>query len=296
VSHPWLKIFVISHLKGSIMRIVVVALAAFAVSAASSHADLKPADTAAKELTVQVRHLDKKVDDWKVAETSNFRILHNQPKQLVDKVGRVAEETRLKLQNKWFGAESVEWDGKCSIYLHSDRKKYTDKAGLANALGHTRTFSWGRDIQSRSIHLPAEQPKMLEDVLPHEISHSVLAVRLQGKTPRWADEGMAMLAETPAAVRECLIRLPAYKRDHALFGIEILMQTEEAEHFQSLEYYSQSTSLVQYLTKLKGPQTFISFLQTSIAKDYPTALKQHYEIGGFSELQKRWNEHAFGKK
>jgi hypothetical protein len=214
----------------------------------------------------------------------------------VDKVGKVAEETRLKLQNKWFGEECLDFDGKCSIYLHSDRKKYTDKAGLANALGHTRTFSWGRDIQSRSIHLPAQQPQMLEDVLPHEISHSVLAVRLQGRTPRWADEGMAMLAETPAAVRECLVRLPQYKRDHALFGIEILMNTEESEHFQSLEYYSQSTSLVQYLTKLKSPQTFISFLQTSIAKDYPTALKQHYDISGYSDLQKRWNEHAFGKK
>lgn len=278
------------------MRLMLVATTVLAFSTISSHADVKPADTAAKKLSVQVRHLDKKIDDWQVAETTNFRILHKQPKQLVDKVGKVAEETRLNLQNRWFGEECLDFDGKCSIYLHSDKKKYTDKAGLANALGHTRTFSWGRDIQSRSIHLPAQQDKMLEDVLPHEISHSVLAVRLQGRTPRWADEGMAMLAETPGAVRECLIRLPQYKRDHALFGIEILMNTEEAEHFQSLEYYSQSTSLVQYLSKLKGAQTFVSFLQTSIAKDYPTALKQHYDISGYSDLQKRWNEFAFGKK
>jgi hypothetical protein len=279
------------------MRILLVALAALTSLTAAARADLKSADPVAKKHTVQVRHLDTKVDNWKVAETSNFRILHNQSKELVDKVGRVAEETRLRLQKKWFGGESsVEWDGKCSIYLHPDRKKYSEKAGLANALGHTRTFSWGRDVQSRSIHLPAQQSRMLEDVLPHEVSHSVLAVRLQGKTPRWADEGMAMLAETPTAVYECLIRLPQYKRDHALFGIEILMLTEEQDHFQSLEYYSQSTSLVQYLTKLKGPQTFVSFLQTSIAKDYPTALKQHYGISGYAELQKRWNEHAFGKK
>jgi hypothetical protein len=264
------------------------------LSAGASHADIKPADPA-KKTALQVRHLDQKVDDWQVAETSHFRIMHNQPKELVDRVGRVAEDTRLKLQKKWFGDDAIDWDGRCSIYLHSDRAKYTAKAGIPNALGHTRTFSWGKDIQSRSIHLPAQQPKMLEDVLPHEVSHSVLAVRFQGKTPRWADEGMAMLAETPPAIAECVGRLKQYKKDHNLFALDILMQTDETDHFQSLEYYSQSASLVQFLTGLKGPQVFTGFLQTSIAKDYPSALKQHYEITGFSDLQKRWQDYAFKK-
>jgi hypothetical protein len=263
--------------------------------AAAPAADIKPADPA-KKAAVQVRNLDQKLDDWQVAETPHFRILHNQPKELVDRVGRVAEDTRLKLQRKWFGDDTIDWDGRCSVYLHPDRAKYNAKAGIPNALGHTRTFSWGKDVQSRSIHLPAQQPKMLEDVLPHEVSHSVLAVRFQGRTPRWADEGMAMLAETAPAIVECIGRLPKYKKDHSLFALDILMQTEETDHFQSLEYYSQSASLVQFLTALKGPQAFTAFLQTSLVKDYPTALKQHYEITGFSDLQKRWQAYAFGKR
>ena len=107
---------------------------------------------------------------------------------------------------------------------------------------------------------------MLEDVLPHEISHSVLAVRYRGRTPRWADEGVACLAETPDAVAEFIGKLHHYKKERGLFALQILMQTEEAEHIQSLEYYSQSASLVQFLTSLKGPQTFTSFLHTVIAK------------------------------
>jgi len=259
-----------------------------------SAADFKSAD-ATKKSALEVRHLEKKVDAWKVAETQHFRILHDQPKELVERVGCVAEETRIRIQKKWFGDVGTDWDGRCSIYLHGDRAKYNEKAGLANALGHTRTFSWGTGIQSRNVHLPARQPKMLEDVLPHEVSHSVLAVRFQGKTPRWADEGMAMLAETPAAVRECLGRLPKYKQEHCLFACDILMQTDDPAHFQTLEYYSQSTSLVQFLTERKGPQAFASFLQTCIAKDYPAALKQHYNITGFADLHKQWQAHAFSR-
>jgi hypothetical protein len=265
------------------------------LSAAFARADFKTAE-AAKVSPIQVRHLDKIVDNWKVAETTNFRIMHQQSKPLVDKVGKVAEETRKRLHDKWFGDAAVEYDGRCSIYLHADRAKYNKKAGIPNALGHTRTFSWGRDIQGRSIHLPAEQPLMLEDVLPHEVSHSVLATRFQGKTPRWADEGMAMLAETPAAVAECLGRLKGYKKEHALFGLQILMETEDPEHFQSLEYYSQSASLVQFLTKQKTPREFTSFLHTSISKGYTTALEQHYGIKSFGELDRRWQEFAFPKK
>jgi hypothetical protein len=264
-------------------------------AATVSHADFKSLD-AAKPASIQVRHLDKIVDNWKVAETTNFRLMHQHSKPLVDKVGKVAEETRKKLHEKWFGDVAVEYDGRCSIYLHADRAKYTKKAGIPNALGHTRTFSWGRDIQGRSIHLPAEQPQMLEDVLPHEVSHSVLATRFQGKAPRWADEGMAMLAETPVAIAECLLRLHEYKKEHGLFGLQILMETEDPEHFQSLEYYSQSASLVQFMTKQKTPREFTAFLHTSIAKGYPTALEQHYGIKSFAELDRRWQEYAFGKK
>jgi hypothetical protein len=269
-------------------------LATFLSSAAWSSADAppRPADKASGPIT----HLDKKVDNWRVAETPNFRILHDQSKELVDKVGRVAEQTRVNLQKKWFGDVTTDWDGRCSIYLHPDKKKYSAKAGLENALGHTRTFSWGKEIQGRSIHLPAKQPQMLEDVLPHEISHSVLAVRYRGKTPRWADEGMACLAETPGSIAEFLIKLRHYKKEHGLFALEILMQTEEADHIQSLEYYSQSTSLVQFLTARKGPQTFTNFLHTCITKGHEPALQEHYGFTGYRALEKEWQAHAFGAK
>ena len=123
-----------------------------------------------------------------------------------------------------------------------------------------------------------------------------MAVRFQGRTPRWADEGMAMLAETPASIDDCVDRLPRYRKNDALFALEVLMQTNEADHFNTMEYYAQSTSLVQFLTAQKGPQAFAQFLRTYANKGAEPALKQHYGIQGYADLEKRWQSFAFGKR
>jgi len=259
-------------------------------------ADVKPGE-APKKSSVVVRHLDKTQDGYKIAETAHFRILHDQDKSMVEKVGVMAELTRSALQRKWFGEEAVDWDGKCSIYLHADRENYLAKTKMKNTLGHMRTLDYG-GMFLRSIHLPCKEPSQVIDVLPHEVSHSVMAIRLQGRTPRWADEGMAMLAETSASTQECLDRLPRYRKKDSLFALEVLMQTDEADQFNTMEFYAQSTSLVQFLTSLKGPRVFTQFLRTYITKGggAEAALKKHYDIQSFGDLEARWQTFAFEKK
>jgi hypothetical protein len=256
--------------------------------------DIKPPESGQKT-SVVVRHLDVKQDGLKVAETAHFRILHDQERVVVNKVGEAAELARIAAQRKWFGAEAADWDGKCSIYLHPDREKYSAKTKMKNTLGHMRTLDFGGMLY-RSIHLPCKEPNLFSDVLPHEVSHSVMAIRLQGRTPRWADEGMAMLAESPESIDECVDRLPRYRKKDGLFALEILMQTDEPDHYGTMEYYSQATSLVQFLVSQKGPPTFINFLRTYISKGPEPALKQHYAIQNFADLEKRWQAFAFGKK
>jgi hypothetical protein len=254
----------------------------------------KPLDpNKSDQAKIAIRYLDKKDGDWHVAETTSFRILHNQDKGMVEKVGKVAEETRLVLQQKWFGNISVDWDGKCAVTLHDDRAKYAKKTGQKHAVGHMRPLVVGDRLFSRSIHLPCKEPGMLEDTLPHEVCHAVMAGRFQGKMPRWADEGMACLAMTKPAVDDLLFKLARYKQRDDLFAVDVLMQTEVEDQFNTMEYYCQSTSLVQYLTQRKGPKTFISFLSTSIRKGYEPALKEHYAISSYGDLEKEWQGFAF---
>lgn len=252
----------------------------------------KPPQSAKPALLI--RHLEQKVNGLKVAETDHFRILHDQNEAVVVKVAKIAEDARIAQHKKWFGDISMELDGKCSIYLHGTLDEYSKKTGLKNTLGHMRTIDLGVGMR-RSIHVPCKEPRLATEILPHEVCHSVMAVRFQNQLPRWADEGMAMLAQSPDSIVECVGMLPAYRKQDNLFSMEVLMQTKEADHMNTMEYYAQATSLVMYLCQLKGEKEFPKFLRTSLIKGYEPALKQHYGIGGFNELDRQWRDYAFGK-
>src|SRR5262249_24741688 len=62
-----------------------------------------------RSTTVIVRHRSRKENGWAVAETTNFHIFHRDVPDLAEQVGRVAEQTRVAMQRKWFGETGPEW-------------------------------------------------------------------------------------------------------------------------------------------------------------------------------------------
>jgi hypothetical protein len=246
------------------------------------------------EPAVTIHHLGKNPQGKQVAESRHFRIIHGQSKQLVEKIIREAEHIRPAIHRQWFGDVSVEWDGKVLIYLHDSHKLYADKTKQWNALGHARTLMLGNEISLRSVHLPWGVPNFFEDLMPHELTHAVMAVRLKGRTPRWANEGMAMMSETPESQERMLSRLDEYRKNDDLFALSVLMTTEEQEQTNTLEYYSQSLSLVRYLVGQRDNKTFTSFIRDSLVIGYERALRAHYGIENYAQLDRRWREYAFG--
>jgi len=246
------------------------------------------------EPAVTVHHLGKNPQGKQVAESKNFRVIHGQSKQLVEKIIREAERIRPAIHRQWFGDVSVEWDGKVLIYLHDSHKLYADKTKQWNALGHARTLMLGNEISLRSVHLPWGVPNFFEDLMPHELTHAVMAVRLKGRTPRWANEGMAMMSETEESQERMLSRLDEYRKNDDLFALSVLMTTEEPEQTNTLEYYSQSLSLVRFLVAQRDKKTFTSFIRDSLVIGYERALRAHYGIQNYADLDRRWREHAFG--
>jgi hypothetical protein len=242
---------------------------------------------------VAVRHLGKNRDGHLLSESAHFRILHNQNKEVVERIAAAAEGLRPAIHWKWFGNISLDWDGKCQIYLHANHKKYASKTKQWNAVGHARTLMMGDEISLRSIHLPCGLPNFFDDILPHELTHAVMAVRFRGRTPRWANEGMAMLAESRDSIDDRHISLKAYRAKDDLFAVDVLMKTEETEQINTLEYYAQSMSLVEFFVAEAGRQTFTKFLGDSLVVGYEAALRKHYGIASFAELERRWAAFAF---
>jgi tetratricopeptide (TPR) repeat protein len=244
-----------------------------------------------------VRHNARGSDAWARAETANFRIFHNQTRELAEQVAHIAERTRGDMSQKWLGGAKEAWNPRCDIYLHGSGHDYSRATGVAsNSPGHSTIKNEGSRILGRRIDLHCDDlQNLLTAILPHETTHIVLAGQI-GDQPlaRWADEGIAVLTEPPDRVERHRRNLHRCRQDNSLFSVRQLLQLAdypEPRHITA--FYAQSVSLVEFLSGLKGPQVFTQFLRDALKLGYEQALSRHYGYRSYEELQQRWAEKAF---
>ncbi len=251
-----------------------------------------------EDADVAVKHTPRgEGQKWAIAETPNFRIFHNQSTEVVEQVARAAETARLMASRKWFNDNGVAWNPICEIYVYASRKEYLQETRAPmDSPGHTRVESEGPRIVSRQIHLSGEDKGMLTHVLPHEVTHAVLAGRFDGRpVPRWADEGMAVLSEPRERVERHLANLVNQRRDGQLFTVrEILTLDRWPQANRIGAFYAESVSLVDYLCRLKSPEVFTQFMRDAMNSCYEKSLERHYGIRDLQVLEQNWQQFAFG--
>jgi hypothetical protein len=226
--------------------------------------------------------------------TANFKILHEDP-ALAERVARIAESTRAEQTRRWTGAAARdEWTPRCEIYLYNDAKQFArehnqpeDSPGFS-----TMTVNGGK-ISGRRINLKADHVNLLTAVLPHEVTHVVLADLFPSRPiPRWADEGMAVLSEPRAEQKARAADLAEPLASGRLFQLQQLMSMDYPDgRFWGL-YYAQSVSVTQYLVSLASPAKFVEFLKGAETNGIEPELRRVYQIDGFADLQRGWLEHA----
>jgi hypothetical protein len=248
----------------------------------------------------EVRHSPAKAGGWAVAETTNFRVLHRHAPELAERVARAAEETRSAVSLKWFGDLPPAWTPRCDVVLHATGEDYSRETRAPRwSPGHS---SMDRDRDServvlRRIDLRCDDPHLLDALLPHETTHVVLYGRFGRRdVPRWADEGIAVLTEPRPRVELHLKNLPRHRQDHTLFKVGDLIQMSEYPDARAVgPFYAGSVSLVEFLSSQPGgPRAFTRFLRDGLESGFEEAARRHYQIQGFAELQRRWEQHAFG--
>jgi hypothetical protein len=247
---------------------------------------------------VTVRHHDRNAEGWCVAETTSFRIFHRQSRELAEQVAQVAERTRAEMQRKWFGGAAEDWSPKCDLYLHATAQEYSQETGVpTDSPGHSTFRTEGGRVVGRRIDLHVDNRNMLGYVLPHETTHVVLAGQFGSQpVPRWADEGMAVLAEPRDKIDAHLRNLARCRQDRQIFSIRELMQMNDYPDRRLISaFYAESVSLVDFLSNRRGPQVFAQFLRDGLRDGYETALQRHYGYKDFDDLQQRWDRYAFGE-
>ncbi len=250
------------------------------------------------EPAIEVRHL-REQDGWRAAETTNFRLYHLHARDLAEEVLRTAERARAAQMRKWFGEVGDNWQPKCRICLYPDGEAYGEATGapVNPGGGHTDIRAEEGRVLSRSIHVHGSRAFLLKGVVPHEVTHAVLAGRLGGgRVPRWADEGMAILAEAQAHVDMHLRFLPRWRTDNALYSVRALIEMRDYPEPHAMGvFYAQSVSVVDFLTRHKGGERFVAFVRDGERDGYAASLRKHYGWS-FAELDRHWRRHAFYDK
>lgn len=231
---------------------------------------------------------------WEQHETASFIIWHAD-EALARRVGEIAEDTRIEQTKRWSELEPGRpWSPKCEIYLYPNPEEYArqtqqtpDSPGFSTA-----GLSQGK-VVVRTIHLRANYPKLQTASLPHEVTHIVLADLFPNDPlPRWADEGIAALAEPDAEQQLRLADLAKPLAEGRLISLEKLTADAEFPPGNYAVHYAQSLSLLRFLVERDSPKAVLALLREQRKTGIEPALRRHFRVENLRALQALWERDA----
>jgi len=184
----------------------------------------------------------------------NFRIFHCDL-TLARQAAEIAESVRTAQAKRWNSpAATATWTPRCDLYLHPNSRNYAEATGQPEVSPGVSTLANnGTRVVSRRMNLRTNNPLMLTATLPHEVTHIVMAdVFIVRQIPRWADEGIAVLAEPIAEQRNRVADLQEPLESGRVFPVGQLMKMDYPDEKDWRLFYAQSVSLTRYLVD-QGP-------------------------------------------
>jgi hypothetical protein len=232
---------------------------------------------------------------WRLVETSNFRVAAIATEDEVRGLARSCESLKGYLCQKWLGEQPVEstklWTPKCYVVVHPTADSYLREVGPGQqTAGSSFIEIDGKALLTRRIDLRADHPLGYHDALAHEMTHVVVAERfVQRQIPRWADEGMATLADSVSKQSAHLTDFQhAHRRGHAfrlanLFAFENYPRPE-----QQATFYGQSVSLAKFLVERGSTEQLMRFVEMSQHRGYDAAAREIYNFDGVTAMERAW--------
>jgi hypothetical protein len=237
---------------------------------------------------------ETKAGSWQVHESANFRIFHRNAR-LAEAVAEAAESVRATQAKRWSSPSALRtWTPRCEIYLYPSGEMLAQATGQPDTSpGFSAMEVNGSRIVARKIHLRTDHAQMQVAILPHEVTHVVVAdLFVAQPLPRWADEGIAVLAEPQSEQQLKAAELREPLESRRVFPLDKLMAMDYPDAKDWGIYYAQSVSLTRFLAEQGPPDRFVRFVRASQQTGVGVALRDVYQIGSLDVLQERWLDYA----
>lgn len=214
--------------------------------------------------------------------TPNF-VVQAPNAQLAKQFGQYAEKYRREKAIQWLGREMPRWGQPCPLVVN---------VTMEPPSGAT-SFNFGTDRMGNGVimgqHMQINGPleRLLNSVLPHEVTHTVFAYHFKQPVPRWADEGGSVLSEDNIErdkhnkiVRQILNsgqQIPM----RTLFGLREYPR-------KVICLYAQGYSISDYLVKRSNKQTFLNFVAHGMSRGWDQAAWTYYKHRSVEEMETAW--------
>ena len=213
--------------------------------------------------------------------TPNF-VVEAPSAEIAKHVGQAAEHYRKKLAIEWLGKAMPRWYEPCRVRV---------TVGQIGAGGAT-SFSFDRgEVYGWNMRVQGPLDRILDSVLPHEISHTIFACHFRRPLPRWADEGAATLAENASEkLRQQRLVEQILKTNRRIPLRTLLSIKNYPRDMQNmLTLYAEGYSLASYLIQQGGKRRYLKFLEAAHRSGWESAFRHYYKQHSIDALERSWN-------
>lgn len=211
--------------------------------------------------------------------SANF-IVETPDPSFAHQVVQAAEKYRRDLAVEWLGQAMPNWAQPCVITVQA--APHLGNGGATTfAFDRGEVFGWRMSIQG-------SRERILDSVLPHEITHMIFASHFRQPLPRWADEGGATIVEH-VSERNKYRRIldQSLRTGRGIAFNRMFAMTEYPPDIMPL--YAQGYSLAEYLVQAGGRRKYVEFIGDGLkSDDWSGAIRRHYGIGDVGKLQNIW--------
>lgn len=219
---------------------------------------------------------------WGASARSRHFLVKAPTQAQATRIAEAAEQFRRDLAIEWLGRELPPWPDVCPIVA--------DVAPNNPAGGATSFIFQGGQPRAWQMSVQGTEERVLDSVLPHEITHTIFATHFGQPLPRWADEGACTTVEHESEIAKHKVLLNQFLRTSRGIPFNRMFAMRDYPR-DILPLYAQGHSLANFLIQQGGKRKYIEFVEDGLTTNrWPEAVQRHYGFPDLSELQLTWVE------